>query len=66
MRDDVDGLLVDEPDPERFAAAIEKVEARQWDPQALRASARRFDVSRFDERIRAIVQDAYERGRMPA
>jgi len=66
VRDDVDGLLVDEPDPERFAAAVEKVEARRWDPQALRASARRFDVARFDERIRAIVQDAYKRGRTPA
>lgn len=66
VRDDIDGVLVDEPDPERFAAAVEKVEARRWDPQALRASARRFDVARFDERIRAIVQDAYERGRTPA
>jgi glycosyltransferase involved in cell wall biosynthesis len=66
VRDDVDGVLVDDPDPERFAAAVEKVEARRWDPQALRASARRFDVSRFEERIRAIVQDAYERGRTSA
>jgi glycosyltransferase involved in cell wall biosynthesis len=66
VRDGVDGLLVAEPDPERFAAAVEKVEARRWDPQALRDSARRFDVSRFQERIRAIVQDAHERGRMPA
>lgn len=66
VRDDIDGVLVDEPDPERFAAAVEKVEARRWDPQALRVSARRFDVSRFEERIRAIVQDAHERGRTPA
>jgi glycosyltransferase involved in cell wall biosynthesis len=66
VRDGIDGVLVDEPDAERFAAAVEKVEARPWDPQALRASARRFDVSRFEQRIRAIVQDAYERGRTPA
>ena len=66
VRDDVDGVLVDEPDPERFAAAVEEVEARRWDPQALRTSARRFDVSRFEQRIRAIVQDAFERGRTAA
>jgi len=66
VRDDIDGVLVDDADPERFAAAVERVEARRWDPQALRASARRFDVARFEERIRAIVQDAHERGRTPA
>jgi len=61
VRDDVDGLLVDEPDPERFAAAVEKVEARHWDPQALRASARRFDVALFMDRIRGIVENARRR-----
>jgi glycosyltransferase involved in cell wall biosynthesis len=66
IRDDVDGVLVPEPDPEMFAAAIDRVDARRWDAEALRMSARRFDVSRFRERIRAIVQNAYERGRAPA
>ena len=66
VRDGVDGVLVDEPDDERFAAAVERVEARTWDRRALRASAERFDVSRFQTRIRAIVQDAYRRGRTAA
>ena len=66
VRDGIDGVLVDEPDPELFGAAVEKVESRRWDPQALRDSARRFDVSRFEARIRAVVQNAYERGRTAA
>ena len=66
VRDGVDGALVPEPDPEQFAAAVERVAARTWDADTLRTSARRFDVSRFRERIRAIVQSALERGRVPA
>ncbi len=66
VRDGVDGALVPEADPELFAAAIDRVDAQRWDAEALRASARRFDVSRFQERIRAIVQNAHERGRAPA
>ena len=66
VRDDVEGRLVPEPDPELFAAAIDHVDARRWDIETLRASAWRFDVSRFQARIRAIVQSAYERGRAPA
>jgi hypothetical protein len=57
---------VPEPDPEQFAAAVERVAARTWDPEALRASARRFDLPRFQERIRAIVQRAYATGRARA
>jgi glycosyltransferase involved in cell wall biosynthesis len=63
VRDGVDGVLVDEPDPEQFAAAVERVEERHWDPQLLRESARRFDVTRFRERMSAIVDDAHRRGR---
>ena len=63
VRDGIDGVLVPEPDPEMFAAAIDRVDARTWDAEALRVSARRFDVSRFRERIRAIVQRAHEAGR---
>lgn len=66
VRDGIDGALVSDPDPELFASAIERVDARRWDPETLRESARRFDVSRFQERIRAIVQSAHEKGRAPA
>jgi glycosyltransferase involved in cell wall biosynthesis len=63
VRDGIDGALVDTPDAELFAQAVERVDAQRWDPAALRASARRFDVSRFRERIRAIVQESFEHGR---
>lgn len=58
VRDGVDGALIAEPDPDQLAAAVERVEARAWDPEALRASARRFDEPRFRERIAAIVGSA--------
>ena len=66
VRDGLDGALVPEADADLFASAIERVDSGRWDPEALRSSARRFDVSRFQERIRAIVRNAYERGRTPA
>ena len=58
VRDGLDGALVGEPDPDLFAAAIERVAAQRWDPGALRASARRFDVPQFRDRIRKIVASA--------
>ena len=63
VRDGVDGVLVDEPEPELFAAAVEKVESRRWDPAALHESAGRFDVARFQERMRGIVESAHRAGR---
>jgi glycosyltransferase involved in cell wall biosynthesis len=63
VRDGEDGLLVADPDPDAFAEAVRDVERRTWDPQVLRASARRFDVSRFRDRIRAIVDEACAKGR---
>ena len=61
VRDGLDGVLVSEPDPDLFAAAIERVDAQRWDPGTLRASARRFDVPRFQERVRSIVASARRR-----
>ncbi len=63
VRDGIDGMLVSEPDPEAFAEAVLRVEQRKWDVEELRGSARRFDVSRFRDRIRAIVEEAHARGR---
>ena len=63
VREGTDGTLVTAPDAELFAQAVERVDKQRWDPETLRASARRFDVSRFRERIRAIVQESFERGR---
>jgi glycosyltransferase involved in cell wall biosynthesis len=63
VRDGVDGALVAEQDPDAFTEAVLRVERQQWDVEELRRSARRFDVSRFRDRIRAIVQESHARGR---
>ncbi len=61
VRDGVDGALFAEPDADQLAAAVDRVDARQWDPRALRASARRFDLPAFREAIQRIVRTARRR-----
>ena len=63
VRDGVDGALVPEPDPVLFAEAVRQIEREAPDPEALRRSARRFDVSRFESRIRASLDHARAEGR---
>ncbi|MDP9281657.1 MAG: glycosyltransferase [Chloroflexota bacterium] len=63
VRDGVDGALVASADADAFADAVLRVEQRAWDVEELHRSALRFDVSRFRDRIRAIVEQAYARGR---
>jgi glycosyltransferase involved in cell wall biosynthesis len=63
VRDGIDGALVATADADAFADAVLRVEQRSWNVDELRNSARRFDVSRFRDRIRAIVEEAYARGR---
>ena len=63
VRDGVDGALVPLSDPHLFAEAVRRVEQTVLDPQELRRSARRFDVSRFEARIRASLDHARAEGR---
>jgi len=63
VRDGIDGVLVPTADPDAFAEAVLRVERRPWDPDALRASARRFDVAPFRARLSEIVEDAHRSGR---
>jgi len=63
VRDGVDGALVPMPEAELFAAAVRRVEQAGLDPRELRRSARRFDVSRFESRIRASLDHARAEGR---
>ncbi|TMD56847.1 MAG: glycosyltransferase family 4 protein [Chloroflexi bacterium] len=63
VRDGDEGVLVDVPEPRAFAEGVLRAERARFEPKALRDSARRFDVSRFRERVRAIVDDAREKGR---
>ena len=63
IRDGVDGALVPDADPQLFAETVRRVERSPLDPEALRRSARRFDVSRFESRIRASLDHARAEGR---
>ena len=65
VRDGIDGVLVPSADPDAFAEAVLRVEHRSWDPDALHASARRFDVAPFRARVSQIVEDAHRSGRTP-
>ena len=58
VRDGVDGALFGDPEPDALIAAVERIERRAWDAGALRLSARRFDVARFRDRMREIVERA--------
>ncbi len=63
VRDGQEGVLVDVPEARAFAEGVLRAERARFEPRALRDSARRFDVSRFRERVGAVVQDALEKGR---
>jgi len=63
VRDGEDGALVEVPEPPAFAEAVLRVERTRFEPKALRDSARRFDVSRFRERVNGIVEEALAQGR---
>jgi len=56
IRDGEEGVLVDVPEPRAFAEGVLRAERTRFQPKALRDSARRFDVSRFRERVRTIVE----------
>ncbi len=56
VREGVDGILVDRPDPVSIRAAVERVATERWDRAALRARAERFSRERFLQRITAVVE----------
>jgi glycosyltransferase involved in cell wall biosynthesis len=63
VRDGIDGALVADPDAALFVDAVHRVEQAALHPEELRRSARRFDVSRFESRIRASIDHARAEGR---
>jgi glycosyltransferase involved in cell wall biosynthesis len=63
VRDGIDGALVAEPDVQQLVDAVHRVEQAGLHPEDLRRSARRFDVSRFESRIRASIDHARAEGR---
>jgi len=64
VRDGEEGVLVDVPEPRAFAEGVLRAERARFQPKVLRDSARRFDVSRFRERVRAVVEEAHQKGRV--
>ena len=51
------GLFVSESTPDAFAAAIRSLDDRTFEPEQLRLSASRFARPRFQERMRASIED---------
>lgn len=58
LRDGVDGVLVPSADPDAFMDAVLRAERTAWDRAELRRSAARFDLPRFEERMRRVVAEA--------
>jgi glycosyltransferase involved in cell wall biosynthesis len=56
------GILVDEPTPQAFAAAIHGVLAHRFDAGAIRRHAERFGRSRFGDQMTAIIDDTMREG----
>jgi glycosyltransferase involved in cell wall biosynthesis len=52
------GILVDEPTPEAFAAAITEACARPFDVTAIRRHAERFSRTRFGDEIQQLIDSA--------
>ncbi|MGH9161505.1 MAG: glycosyltransferase, partial [Vicinamibacteraceae bacterium] len=52
VRENETGVFFDEPTPESLAAAIERLERREWAPDRLRAHAATYDRPVFVRRIR--------------
>ena len=50
------GVLFRDPTPESLAAALDRLDQLTFDPAQLRASARRFDRTRFEQRFAAFVE----------
>jgi glycosyltransferase involved in cell wall biosynthesis len=65
VRDGETGLLIEEPTVESVRAALDRFASRRegFEPEALRAFARRFDQSNFERRIHEAVEDAWRRRR---
>jgi glycosyltransferase involved in cell wall biosynthesis len=55
------GVLVPEQTVEAFVAGIRRAESLRFDPAVLRTHAESFSQARFIERLRAIVDEAWDR-----
>ena len=54
--DGVTGIFFDRPEVDSLRHALDQVESRQWDREALRAHARKFSRTVFDEKFGALLR----------
>lgn len=59
----VTGLFFREPTPESLAEAVQRLSALSFDPAVIRRHAERFDRRRFQEKIKKIIEEAWEASR---
>ncbi len=57
VRDGVDGFLVSEPTVDALRAAVEQVDAKEWDRTALAERAASFSRADFTERMRELLTE---------
>jgi glycosyltransferase involved in cell wall biosynthesis len=55
--DGTTGIFFDAPEVEALVRALDAVEARPWDREAIRAHARRFSRAVFDAQFAAVLQN---------
>jgi glycosyltransferase involved in cell wall biosynthesis len=57
VRPERDGVLIADPgDPARIRAGVRELAGREWDPDGLRESARRFSEERFRARLAEVLR----------
>jgi glycosyltransferase involved in cell wall biosynthesis len=57
VQDGVNGVLFHEQTVEALQAALERFQTMRFDPQVVRRSAEKFDVSVFQEKLRAFIAE---------
>lgn len=57
VRDGVTGVFFDEPEPAAIAAALDRLETRQFNPDTIRRHAETFSEARFAEALYAAVDE---------
>jgi glycosyltransferase involved in cell wall biosynthesis len=60
VQDGVTGVFFQDPTPEAMAAAMARLAAQTWDPDAIRKRALEFDRPVFAEKLRQVLAAAWQ------